>query len=151
MTQQVDKKAVGQRIKRIRLEMGYTQTEFSKAINATLPAVSNWETGKNLPNKKRLSDIAFHGQISVDELLHGVQELTIDPMILFNQQNDIRQYMSIDVSDEKLDELSQELELEKETISYIYDKTRIYVNMTDLPEEIPIKTLGVTKINGRSI
>src|SRR5690625_3784551 len=96
---EIKKKAVGERIKRIRLEMGYTQAEFAKVINATLPAVSNWENGYNLPNKKRLSDIAFQGQVSVDELLHGKRKLTIDPMILFNSKNDIRKYLSINVAD----------------------------------------------------
>lgn len=33
--------------------------------------VSNWETGKNLPNNERLKIIASLGDISIDELLYG--------------------------------------------------------------------------------
>lgn len=64
-------KEVGQRILGIRLSMGMNQKEFARAVNASLPAVSNWETGRNIPNKLRLINIAFQGQISVDELLYG--------------------------------------------------------------------------------
>ena len=73
MAEAVNKKEVGERIRRIRLEMGYSMTEFAKAIDtkAKSGTVSNWETGKNLPNNERLSNIAFQGQMSVDELLHG--------------------------------------------------------------------------------
>lgn len=42
MTKTINKKEAGQRIKKIRLEMGYTQSE-----------------------------VAFHGQMTVDELLNG--------------------------------------------------------------------------------
>lgn len=71
MTKTINKKEVGQRIKKIRLEMGYTQSEFAKITGSTLPAVSNWEVGKNLPSSKRLTEVAFHGQMTVDELLNG--------------------------------------------------------------------------------
>lgn len=73
MTQQIDKKAVGQHIKRIRLEMGYTLKEFGSLFKpaAADSLVSRWERGVSLPNSQRLSDIAFHSQMSGDELLHG--------------------------------------------------------------------------------
>lgn len=134
---EINKKAVGERIKRIRLEMGYTQAEFAKVINATLPAVSNWENGYNLPNKKRLSDIAFQGQISVDELLHGKRELTIDSQLLFNNKNDIRKYLSVDVADGYRDML-EDYGISYQTIENVLKFADIYVNMTDLPEEITI-------------
>lgn len=62
---------VGRRIKQIRKNKGLNQTDFAKRIGATLPAVSNWETGKNLPNNERLKAIADIGNLTVDELLHG--------------------------------------------------------------------------------
>ncbi|MCW6683061.1 helix-turn-helix domain-containing protein [Aerococcaceae bacterium NML160702] len=62
---------IGARIKSIRKNLGLTQTEFAKKINATLPAVSNWETGRNVPNNERLKAIAKIGDMTVDELLYG--------------------------------------------------------------------------------
>lgn len=70
------KKQIGQRIKAIRMSRGQNQTEFAKTINATLPAVSNWETGRNIPNNERLKTISDIGGITVEQLLYGdiVQE-----------------------------------------------------------------------------
>ncbi|MGE7366066.1 helix-turn-helix domain-containing protein [Desemzia incerta] len=62
---------VGQRIKSIRQSKGMTLEDFAKLINATVPAVSNWENGRNLPNNERLVEIAKQGKTSVNELLYG--------------------------------------------------------------------------------
>ena len=67
----IDKHKVGQRIKAIRLEKGMDQKEFSKTINATGSALSNWEHGNNLPNKERLKRIADLAGMTVQELLEG--------------------------------------------------------------------------------
>lgn len=134
----IDKVAVGQRIKRIRLEMGYTQSEFAKVTGSTLPAVSNWETGKNLPNKKRLSNVAFHGQVSVNELLTGKKEINIDALALFYQQNDIRKYLSVDVDDDEVEWLENQFDIDYETVKTVLGCATIYVNMSELPEEITV-------------
>lgn len=65
---------IGNRIKAIRQSRGENQTEFAKKIKATLPAVSNWETGRNIPNNKRLKAIADIGGMTVEELLYGDKE-----------------------------------------------------------------------------
>lgn len=74
----VDKKEVGQRIKSIRLSLGYTLEEFGSKMNPTASdsIVSRWEKGVSIPNNGRLVDIAFYGQISVDELLYGTDTNT---------------------------------------------------------------------------
>lgn len=134
----IDKSAVGQRIKRIRLEMGYTQSEFAKVTGSTLSAVSNWETGKNLPNKKRLSDVAFQGQMNVSELLTGKKETNIDALALFYQQNDIRKYLSVDVDDDEVAWLENQFDINYETVETVLGAATIYVNMSELPEEITV-------------
>jgi len=69
---EVDKKAVGLRIKSIRISRGFNMEEFGKLVNNTSKgAVNNWEKGINLPNAERLSIIARLGDISVNELLYG--------------------------------------------------------------------------------
>lgn len=62
---------VGLRIKSIRETRGVNQKEFAKLINATVPAVSNWENGRSLPNNERLKKIAEIGNLSINELLYG--------------------------------------------------------------------------------
>ena len=62
---------VGNRIKNIRLSLGMTMEEFANEIDnkSKSGTVSNWETGKNLPNAKRLKKIAELGDTTVQELL----------------------------------------------------------------------------------
>ncbi|MBC6315291.1 helix-turn-helix domain-containing protein [Listeria grandensis] len=66
-------KEVGNRIKQIRRNLGLTMESFAHLVdpNAKSGTVSNWETGKNLPNNRRLTKIAKIGGITIDELLYG--------------------------------------------------------------------------------
>lgn len=63
---------IGQRIKHIRSELGLNQKEFANKIDATVSALSNWENGRNKPNDIMLNNISKLGDITVDELLHGI-------------------------------------------------------------------------------
>lgn len=60
---------IGNRILSIRERLGLNQNEFADKINATVSAVSNWENGRNKPNKKRLKSISEIGGITVANLL----------------------------------------------------------------------------------
>ena len=71
--EKIDKKAVGARIKAIRLDSGMTMVEFGEWLSTTQSSVSNWERGENLPNKYRIKRIATIANISVQDLLHGVK------------------------------------------------------------------------------
>lgn len=66
---------VGRKIKDIRLDMKLGQAEFAELIGATVPAVSNWENGRNLPNNLRLRAIAKIADTSVVDILNGHHEL----------------------------------------------------------------------------
>lgn len=60
----------GERIKRIRMDLGFTQKEFGLLVdNATNGMVSKWESGVSKPNKKRLKLISELAKIDVGELL----------------------------------------------------------------------------------
>ena len=65
--------SVGERIKRIREELGISMSDFALLIDdkAKSGTVANWETGKNLPNRKRLNKIAELGNITVNQLLNS--------------------------------------------------------------------------------
>lgn len=73
----IDKIALGHRIKSIRLEKSMNLKEFGFYIDNTSDSiVSRWEKGKSVPNAKRLKLIANAGGISVNELLYGsMQEM----------------------------------------------------------------------------
>lgn len=66
-------KEVGERIRSIRKNLGLSMTDFAAKIDekAKSGTVSNWETGKNLPNNERLKRIADIGNTNVNFLLHG--------------------------------------------------------------------------------
>ena len=69
---EINKLALGNRIKSIRLEKSMNLKEFGYYIDNTSDSiVSRWEKGKSVPNAKRLKLIANAGGISVNELLYG--------------------------------------------------------------------------------
>lgn len=68
----VNKEDVGKRILQIRKKYGYSMQKFGEIIdNAPKGSVNSWEKGVNLPNEKRLKQIATLGNISLNELLYG--------------------------------------------------------------------------------
>ena len=72
----VNKKKIGMRIKKLRMETGFTQSEFLSLISANLTdakRVSEWETGVSLPSLEILLKIALVGYVSLDWLVTGVE------------------------------------------------------------------------------
>lgn len=72
--EKIDNKAVGARIREIRLARGETLEEFGKLFGASKGSAQGWEKGRNLPNKRRIKEISDTANISVQELLYGTQE-----------------------------------------------------------------------------
>ena len=70
----INKKAVGARIREIRLAKGLTLEEFGNLFSASKSIASRWEKGKSIPNNIRIKAIANMANISVQELLYGTQE-----------------------------------------------------------------------------
>ncbi|WP_456095594.1 helix-turn-helix domain-containing protein [Peptostreptococcus sp.] len=66
-----DKKKIGSRIKKIRLEKGMTLEEFGKLFDTSKSNVSMWEKGRSLPNPERMKQIAKVGDISVSDLIEN--------------------------------------------------------------------------------
>ena len=58
-------------IKEIRKKEGLTQEELALKLSVTRQAVSNWETGKNLPDIEILINISSVFNISLDQLIKG--------------------------------------------------------------------------------
>lgn len=74
----VDKKAVGNRIKNIRISKGYTLEAFGKLFGAKKGNVQQWEKGRSLPNKERLTTISKIADMTVNELLYGNIEKDVE-------------------------------------------------------------------------
>lgn len=76
----VDKKAVGARIKQIRMNKGYTLEAFVKLFNVSKSNVLKWEQGQSLPNKERLANISKIADMTVNELLYGNIEKDVEEL-----------------------------------------------------------------------
>ena len=70
----IDKRAVGERIRRIRLDRGFTFNDFGDLFGASRGNVQAWEYGVALPNKERLKQISKIANITVNELLYGSEK-----------------------------------------------------------------------------
>lgn len=80
MKNNIDKRAVGRRIKQIRINKGYTLEAFGKLFGARKGNVQQWENGISLPNKDRIYNISKIANLSVEELLYGDTEKDIEEL-----------------------------------------------------------------------
>lgn len=87
-----DPHKVGFRIKQIRLKLNLSMSDFANKIDdkSKSGTISNWETGKNLPNKQRLEAIANLGSVTTNEVLYGIGKDFINFIIYLS--NEIRNY-----------------------------------------------------------
>lgn len=101
-------KQAGFRIRKIRENLDLTMEDFALKIDtkAKKGTVSNWENGKNLPNKKRLQRIAELGSVSVDYILDGDAESEESHNQYFNNALKI---INHNFMDSKTEEISSKL------------------------------------------
>lgn len=76
----IDKKEVGRRIRKIRINKGYTLEAFGKLFQTDKSNVHRWENGVSLPNKDRLYNISKIAGITVNELLYGNIEKDVEEL-----------------------------------------------------------------------
>ena len=60
---------IGDKIKQLRLERGYSQTQLAKGIGCWQTAISSWEQGVNEPNLETIQKIANYFHISPYSLM----------------------------------------------------------------------------------
>ena len=91
MSNDINNKEVGNRIRSIRKENGMTTDKLGKIFDpqASKGTVSKWENGHYLPNNERLVRIAELGKISVDELLYGSPKNYFSSIIPTNDISDL--------------------------------------------------------------
>ncbi|MEI5993864.1 helix-turn-helix domain-containing protein [Candidatus Enterococcus mansonii] len=67
-----NKKRVGERIKEIRTNLGYSMDEFGQLVgDSPRSSVNNWEKGVSLPKKEKLDKIALLGNRMPEKVLYG--------------------------------------------------------------------------------
>lgn len=131
-----EKKSIGKRIRKIRLEKGMTTKEFGQIFNATDSNVSSWEKGRTSPNPERLNLIAKIGNVTIDELLKGSKI----EYALFLCNSLIQNKLTLSFSDKTL--------IEKYSNQFI-DYIRNALNSTDISESTynEIAEFVITKFN----
>ncbi len=63
------KKIFGNRLKELRIKNDEMQADLANALQVDKSMISLWENGKNYPEVKKLIEIAYHYEVSVDYLL----------------------------------------------------------------------------------
>ncbi len=71
--------AFGDYLHRLRKERGITQQELAEKLGLSNKAISKWETGETFPETSQLIPLADLFDVSVDELLHGRDDLSKKP------------------------------------------------------------------------
>ena len=66
---------IGEKIKNAREENKLTQTQAAERLLVSRQTISNWETGKSLPDILSVIRMSELYQISLDELLKGDKEM----------------------------------------------------------------------------
>lgn len=83
---------VGQTIKTLRLQAGYTQHELASYIGVTDQAVSKWERGQSVPDISIVTKLSVLLNIDVDNLLAGnisYIEKTWQGLLIFKENSEI--------------------------------------------------------------
>ncbi|HFU3706198.1 TPA: helix-turn-helix domain-containing protein [Streptococcus suis] len=120
MTNDIDKKAIGVRIKNIRQEKGMTLEEFGKLFGAGKGLVSRWENGLSIPNPERVKAIAKIGDTTVQNLLSGTASAylksSIDSKLEELSKDDL--YIHNLLTTSEFEDLYRQLLFEVDTESY---------------------------------
>ena len=62
---------VSKRIRQLRIERGFTQTQLAERLNVTRQTVSSWERDMSHPDINTLQEIASIFDISIEELIYA--------------------------------------------------------------------------------
>jgi len=121
----IDKNKLGHRIFKIRNNMNLTLDEFGKIINASKSSISEWEKGKNVPNRARLEVIAKKGNMTVNELLYGSIDEFLDNNLVsileYQTGNKVSSNEEYSIARLQFKKWLEDRNITLENIHYIYD------------------------------
>lgn len=121
----INKKAVGSRIKQIRLNKGYTLEGFGKLFGASKGNVQQWENGVSLPNTERIASICKIADLTVNELLYGSIDEFLDNNLVsileYQTGNTIPSPEEYSIARLQFKKWLEDRNIKLENIAYIYD------------------------------
>lgn len=66
---------LGERLKKSRLNKGYSQKDVAELLHISRQAISKWENGNSYPDLDNLVKLSTHYEVTIEELLEENQEL----------------------------------------------------------------------------
>lgn len=60
---------LGERIRRRRMELGWSQDELAERVGSWQPSVSDWECGRRLPSWEKVIDLGVVMDVKLNRLL----------------------------------------------------------------------------------
>ena len=63
--------SIGEKIRKIRGDLGYSQEKLSELVKVSRQTISNWELDETLPNTEQLVSLSKVLKISIDELVNN--------------------------------------------------------------------------------
>ncbi|HDO9660884.1 TPA: helix-turn-helix transcriptional regulator [Clostridioides difficile] len=66
---------ISEKLKLLRLESGYSQSQIAKELFVSFQAISNWETAKTYPDIRNLIKLSDFYGVSLDELIKEDEQL----------------------------------------------------------------------------
>lgn len=81
-------KAIGDKLKTMRIQAGLTQKELGDILHVSYQAVSKWETNRGLPDPSLFPDIAKALNTSVNHLFYDNEDIPPDKTDDFNEDNE---------------------------------------------------------------
>lgn len=61
--------SLGQRLKKVRVEKGFSQADVADFLNISRQSISRWETDRSYPDIDNLVELSKYYEVSIDELL----------------------------------------------------------------------------------
>ena len=121
----INKKAVGSRIKQIRLNKGYTLEGFGKLFGASKGNVQQLENGVSLPNTERIASICKIADLTVNELLYGSIDEFLDNNLVsileYQTGNKVSSNEEYSIARLQFKKWLEDRNITLENIHYIYD------------------------------
>ena len=71
-------KTFGTRLKELRLEKGYSQTEIADHLNISRQSVSRWENDISYPDIDNIKLLSDYYEMSIDELIKETKQLQVE-------------------------------------------------------------------------
>jgi transcriptional regulator with XRE-family HTH domain len=78
---EIDKKAIGHRLKLIRKTLNLSQREFAENLDISSSSICSIESGKGLPRHDVIYNLAAKFNVNINFLLHGAGEMFITDLV----------------------------------------------------------------------